>query len=131
MLAAHLYIHLAIRELPGTAKMHLKMLYDLRWSFPSDITFLFFQASDTYLRILLWILFIGAAGTFDTDARVFFVQNMQNVCAVLGVETRGDCEEVLRSVLWLDGWCVDRFDGIWKEVDMGSGMMDELIETSL
>ncbi|OCL15216.1 hypothetical protein AOQ84DRAFT_413343 [Glonium stellatum] len=59
--ASHLYLHLAIRELPGTAKMHTRLLNRLKDTIPTDLDYLIVVTSDFGLRLLLWILFIGAA----------------------------------------------------------------------
>jgi hypothetical protein len=132
LLAAHLYMHLAVRELPGTAKMHLNMLYDLKSSIAYDLSSLFFQASDASLQVLLWILFIGAAASTDLDTRSFFVQKLQPVCTVLGLETEADFAGLLKGVLWLEGFCLDHCAKVWMEVNAGDGFLGEsLIEEIL
>jgi hypothetical protein len=127
LLAAHLYIHLAIRELPGTAKMHLRMLQDLRASIPFDLSSLLFQASEAYLDILLWILFLGAAAAIEESTKHFFVQNLQHVCAVLAVDSKTDFENAIRGVLWLDGFCLNHCAAIWAEVGAISRIFEDLV----
>jgi hypothetical protein len=124
LLAAHLYMHLAIRELPGTAKMHLKMLYDLKSSITLNFPSLFFQASDAILQVLLWILFIGAVASTDLNTRSFFVQNLQQVCTVLGVETEVDFQSLLKGVLWLDGFCLVHCARVWREMNAGDAFLE-------
>jgi hypothetical protein len=127
LLAAHLYLHLAVRELPGHAKMHLKMLYSLQSCLLSTIMSFLPQASDATLALLLWVLFIGAAASSDQVTRLFFVQNLQHVSAILGLQTRREFEEMLKEVLWLDGFCAEHCAKVWEEMN---GMDAFIIEVT-
>ena len=103
--ASHLYLHLAIRELPGTAKMHTRLLNRLENTLPTNLDYLIVVAPDSSLRLLLWILFIGAATSRGKGEHTFFVTNLRQVSLALQIYGQKDFERSLKSVLWLDRFC--------------------------
>jgi len=103
--ASHLYLHLAIRELPGTAKMHTRLLNRLENTLPTNLDYLIVVAPDSSLRLLLWILFIGAATSRGKGEQTCFVPNLRQVSLALQIYGQEDFERSLKSVLWLDRFC--------------------------
>lgn len=103
--ASHLYLHLAIRELPGTAKMHTRLLNRLENTLPTNLDYLIVVAPDSSLRLLLWILFIGAATSRGKGEQTRFVTNLRQVSLALQIYGQEDFERSLKSVLWLDRFC--------------------------
>ena len=103
--ASHLYLHLAIRELPGSAKMHTRLLNQLKNTLPTNLDYLIAVAPNSSLRLLLWILFIGAAASRGKGEQTCFVTNLRQVSLALQIYGHEDFEWSLKGVLWLDGFC--------------------------
>lgn len=103
--ASHLYLHLAIRELPGSAKMHTRLLNQLKNTLPTNLDYLIAVAPNSSLRLLLWILFIGAAASRGKGEQTCFVTNLRQVSLALQIYGHKDFEWSLKGVLWLDGFC--------------------------
>ncbi|KAF2420282.1 hypothetical protein EJ08DRAFT_28454 [Tothia fuscella] len=116
LLAAHLYLHLAIRELPGTAKMHLNMLNQLYRAIPDNLSVAVLLWDNSSLEVVIWVLFIGAAAADGHACRKFFVQKLREVIVVLEVLNRVEFEETLRGVLWLNRFCKTHCFQVWAEM---------------
>jgi hypothetical protein len=116
LIAAHLFLHLAIRELPSTAKMHINMLNILKSSIPVEEAGDIRQLSEDTLRLLVWTLFMGAAATSEQSNRTDFVKGLRMVCSVLNVQSYEEFERVLKGVLWLDRFCELHCSTVWDEI---------------
>jgi hypothetical protein len=118
LLAAHLYLHLAVRELPGTARMHLNMLGKLHAAVPESLANVVLLWDDLSLEVLLWVLFVGAAAARAHASRPVFVRRLREVSVAVGVASRADLEAALKGVLWLDRFCERHCEGIWAEMGL-------------
>jgi hypothetical protein len=114
LLAAHLFLHLAVRELPKTAKMHLNMLNMLKVIVPRDSGFILLQKSNAGLQIILWVLFIGAAATPGQTSH--FVGHLRQACLSLGLSHQEDFIRALKGVLWSDKFCELYCSVVWDEI---------------
>lgn len=117
LLAAHLYLHLAIRELPGTASMHLNMLTTLVALLPSDMSGMVLMESEISLSVLLWALFVGAAAASNHPARSALIQDLGFLSLALGLATKKEFTNALKGVLWLDRFCHKHCEKIWQEIE--------------
>jgi hypothetical protein len=109
--AAHLFLHLAIRELPKTAKMHLNMLNILEATIPEDPTFILLQKSNSALQVILWVLFIGSAAAHGQSTQ--FMERLRQTCISLGLSHQDDFSRALKSVLWSEKFCGHYSSVIW------------------
>lgn len=116
VLAHHIFLHLAVRELPRTAKMHVNMLKELEAVLLLDPRSLTLSDPQVATQFLLWVLFIGAAAALGRDSRAFFVYTLQQACIRLQILSRQEFEEVLRKVVWLDKFGSFHCPGIWSEM---------------
>lgn len=116
-MAAHLYLHLGVRELPRTARMHRLMLDTLVASL------LAFSMDDvlpssmlTSLPILMWVLFIGATASSDCIQRRYFVSRLKETTLVLGVMDLQHFVCCLQEVMWADMYYEKHCFDVWEEV---------------
>jgi len=116
LLAAHLYLHLGVRELPKNAKMHLTLLNRLNTSLLEAPLHAMSLDSNVSLPILLWILFIGVAAAGDQDSRVILVNRLQLVVFDLQITSQDEFETKLHSVLWSKRFYDVYGPGIWREI---------------
>ncbi|KAF2490773.1 hypothetical protein BU16DRAFT_585149 [Lophium mytilinum] len=122
--AAHLFLHLAVRELPGKAKMHDGLLRRLRNALPEYIDVGEIVASEFSLGLLLWIYFIGAAASREEVDRAFFVVGLVQMKHAVGVDSADAFQTSLKSVLWLEGFCRSRSNDLWEEMAAVDGIWD-------
>lgn len=115
-IAALLYAHIILRELPHTAKMHSKLVSNLKFVLEEQSVALVHTTSRQTLELLAWIFFVGGAATADAGERRYFVTLLVRVCSGLGLEGRGDLKETLMSVVWLERVCEGYFSKLWKEM---------------
>jgi hypothetical protein len=116
LLAAHLYLHLAIRDLPGTAKMHLNIMKMLQSVIQPSLSSYLSSTSTLNLTVLLWTLFIGAIAAQHRPDRAIFVQHLRLVSSVMGISSRTEFEGRLKGVLWLEKFCDAHCGRVWDEM---------------
>jgi hypothetical protein len=114
LLAAHLFLHLAIRELPKTAKMHLNMLNILEATVSRDSDFILLQRSNAALQIILWVLFMGAAASPVQTGQ--FTKHLRQVCFSLELSHQADFVRALKGVLWSEKFCGHYCGVVWGEI---------------
>jgi hypothetical protein len=116
-MAAHLYLHLGIRELPRAAKMHRLMLDTLVASLLAfSVDDVIPSSMKIYLPILLWVLFIGATASSDRIQRVYFVTRLQEIVMILGVADLEHFVSILQDIMWTDKFYEKHCPGIWEEI---------------
>jgi hypothetical protein len=116
VIALHIFLHLAVRQLPRTAKMHVNMLRRLESVIVLDVASLDFFSSPVAQHLLLWMLFVGAAGALGTDSRPSFVHRLRHVCIDLQILDVGEFSEALRRVLWLNSFGKPHSSSLWDEM---------------
>jgi hypothetical protein len=117
MMAAHLYLHLGIRELPRTAKMHRLVIDTLVASLLAFSTDDVAPSSmDISLPILMWVLFIGATASSDQIQRDYFVTRLQEITLVLGVMNLQQFVGILKDIMWADKFYEKYCSDVWEEV---------------
>jgi hypothetical protein len=117
-IAALLYAHIILRELPHTAKMHSKLVSNLKFVLEERSVALVHTTSRQTLELLAWVFFIGAAAAADAGERKYFVTLLVRACSGLGLEGREDLKGMLQGVIWLDRVCDGYFARLWKEMTM-------------
>lgn len=116
LLAQHIFLHLAIRELPRTAKMHKNMLTRLESTLLDYLVMVKLDTSQVRLQPLCWILFVGAAATPTPAHRPLFPTRLWQVCQSLRIQSLADFKEVIQKVLWMNEFCELQCDCLWKEM---------------
>jgi hypothetical protein len=117
-IAALLYAHLILRELPHTAKMHSQLVSSLKFVLGEQAVALAHATSRRTLELLAWISFMGGAAAAEAGERRYFVTLLVRVCGGLGLEGREDFKGTLVGVVWLDKVCGGYFSRLWKEMVM-------------
>jgi hypothetical protein len=117
-IAALLYIHVILRELPRTARMHRKLVSSLRLNLEERSATRLSSKSQHTLEILAWICFIGGIAASGPLERYYFVTLLNQICGGLNINSKAALWEVLRGVLWRDDVCEGYFAGFWEEVTL-------------
>jgi hypothetical protein len=115
-LAAHLFLWLAIREIPQTSELMYTLVQRLQRSLELKIT-VWWTSSLERLTWLLWILFMGGVASAGRIERTWFVRQMKIVCFQLDIMTKDDMRAYLVKVLWQDAFCADRCVSLWKDLE--------------
>jgi hypothetical protein len=115
-IAAVLYAHLILRVLPSTAKMHVKLVSNLKFVLEELSVALVRTTSRQTLELLAWIFFMGGAAASDVGERRYFVTLLVRVMAGLGLSSREGCKQTLQGIVWWENVCGAYFDGLWREM---------------
>lgn len=113
--AAHIFLWLAIRELPPTSELLYKLVQRLQDSLMVQVPG--WWSSNEERRIwLLWILFVGAIASLGRLERFWFVGELGKVCADLNIWTREALRDTLKLVLWQDEFCENNLRILWDDM---------------
>lgn len=116
-MAAHLYLHLGIRELPSKAKMHRIMLDTLVASLLAfSVDDVLPSPTDVSLSILMWVLFIGATAASSQIQRSYFVMRLQEITLILDIVDLRHFVSHLREVMCADKFYEKRCRDVWEEI---------------
>jgi hypothetical protein len=116
VLAQHIFMHLAVRELPRTAKMHVNMLIRLKNVLLLDSPPLELGGFPVALQLLLWTLFVGEAAASAQFSSLLFISRLRQVCEMLNIKHQEDFEEAIRNILWMDRFCKLHCGIVWNEI---------------
>lgn len=75
--------------------------------------------------VLLWILVIGGIAASETGERMWYVQNLGTVAAVLGIWGWEDVAEELGEYLWLESTCDAGGRALWAEAVRNKRVVEE------
>ena len=115
-LAAHLFLHLAIRELPAHSKTYQKMSEQLQSILPDYIDLEVHGALHSSLSLLLWILFIGGVASLDPTTKWYFVKCLARVSRTLRLRHQDDFIHSLRKTLWAENYYYPSGRKLWEEM---------------
>lgn len=115
-LAALLYLHLAIRELPLNAHRHRRLKEKLFNSLPHDSNLSNAVGSDITLTLLLWAGFISMISATSHEWRDILAKRMGELSTILCLESYEDLVSALKSVLWSDTLFETKAIDIWDQV---------------
>jgi hypothetical protein len=119
-LACLLYQHLAIRDLPITARRHHSILRRMRASFPSSFDqHVPFMAHST-LQLLLWSFFVGSIVVAPANLASFFIENLQRVCSIMGVDTYESFYWNIEQMPFLEPFCAPHSVAVWERLQGSS-----------
>jgi hypothetical protein len=123
-IASILYAHIILRELPRAAKMHSKLVSNLKFALEEQAVALVHTTSRKTLELLAWIFFAGAAATADAGERSYFITLLVRVCNGLGLDGRESLKKTLQGIAWLDRVCEGYFSLLWEEM---TGITQDII----
>jgi len=116
-LGVYLYVHLALRELPGVLPVEQNLLKRLKGALEASSDL--FGIWTGNLKLLLWIVFVGAAASADGRVeRGFFVRLLGLLRVQIGIRSLVEFVDVLRSVLWFEAFYRPHAVALWGEVDI-------------
>lgn len=116
-MAAHLYLHLGIRELPQKAKMHRIMLDTLVTSLLAlSVNDILPSPIDISLPILMWVLFIGATAASDQLQQSYFATRLQEITLILGIIDLQHFVCHLREVMCADKFYEKYCPDVWENI---------------
>lgn len=118
-LGVYLYLHLALRELPGAAQFEYNFVKRLKMTLEAAPNL--YEVWTTNLSLLLWIMFIGAVAATHRVERVYFVQHTSILANELGILSRLDFMTLLKSVMWLESFCGPHAVALWGDVEVEIG----------
>ncbi|MCJ1399446.1 hypothetical protein MMC11_002648 [Xylographa trunciseda] len=115
-IAAHLYLYLAVRELPSTAEMHYAMARKLQNATKGDL-----QADldclDYNYDLFLWIFFIGGAALYGQSERRWFVSELRIICLNMQISSLDHFTDRLAKILWHERFFTQHAATLWAEVE--------------
>jgi hypothetical protein len=114
--AALLYLHLAIRQIPLRAQRHRRLIETLHASLPLDRDLSVLSAPEISLRLLLWVLFIGAVTAFESPNHPPVINQLVQVGTILRIKTLEDFKSSLQKVMWIEPFCGLHCVTVWNDM---------------
>ncbi|KAM6513517.1 hypothetical protein FALCPG4_015922 [Fusarium falciforme] len=105
-IAAHIYLYLMIRELPGGSPVFGELTGRFRASLEAQ-TEQWWMASRDRQCWVLWMLYIAFAAAPEEPNKQWFLTKGLLLCEMLNLMARDELERILRSVLWNGSRCHD------------------------
>ncbi|KAG4431745.1 hypothetical protein IFR05_012779 [Cadophora sp. M221] len=118
-IAAHIYLWLAIRELPPTSELVYRLVQRLQGSLIGVLPGWWTSSRERQVW-LLWIMFIGGIASAARLERLWFVSEMVDICPALGIWDEEALMGCLKNVLWQDEFCSDRLNLLWQDMVLSS-----------
>jgi hypothetical protein len=115
-LAAHLFLHLGIREIPIKARRHQVLFQRLSKFLPYEWNLWELNASQLSLKLLLWSVFIAGASVFEDSSRYLLIFKLKELCSILKIHDRVDFEKHLKTILWLEPFCSSLAGELWNDM---------------
>ncbi|KAH7399808.1 fungal-specific transcription factor domain-containing protein [Cadophora sp. MPI-SDFR-AT-0126] len=113
--AAHIYLWLAIREIPLTSELIHRMVQRLQESLVGTLSQWWTGTRESMIW-LLWILFVGGIAAMGREERMWFVQEMSGICRTLGISDNDTLRNSLYLVLWQEEFCGEKLELLWLDV---------------
>ncbi|PVH89111.1 hypothetical protein DL98DRAFT_96440 [Cadophora sp. DSE1049] len=113
--AIHIYLWLAIRELPLTSELVHRLAQRLQESLVGKLPGWWTSTREGTLW-MLWILFIGGIAALRRGERLWFVRKIVGVCKTLDVCDKNALRKSLRLVLWQEEFCGEKLELLWLDM---------------
>jgi hypothetical protein len=115
--AAHLFLHLGVRNIPSNARRHRYLSQRLHISLPHDLDYeSLVHAPRAGVRLLFWVCAIGAVSKNDVETRDMRLFQLRQLCVVLEVTSFEEFKRCLEDVLWIDPFSSEHMSRIWQMV---------------
>lgn len=125
-LAALLYLHLAIRELPLKAHRHGQLKEKLFHFLPHDYNMSSAMGSETTLTLLLWTIFISMISATSHERRDILAKRLGELSNILCLESCENLISALKSVLWSDALCKTKAINLWDQIRLSNSKTMQL-----
>ena len=112
--AAVLYLHLMIREIPRRARIHYPLTKKLRVIINSKFSGQLVEGAA--LEYAIWIIFLGAAASPPEEDDSYFINLLMLISENLGIKEQGGLKARLRNVVWIDEICDPYLKVIWADL---------------
>jgi hypothetical protein len=115
--AAHLFLHLGVRNIPSNASRHRHLLKRLHISLPHDLHYeSLVHAPRVGVRLLLWVCVIGTVVENDVWIHNIRLAQVRQLCVILEVRSYEEFEHCLKEVLWIDPFSSEHISRVWRMV---------------
>jgi hypothetical protein len=116
--AAHLFLHLGVRNIPSNAGRHRYLTQRLHIALPHDLDYeSLVDVPRAGVRLLLWVCTIGAVREEDdVNTRDMRLVQLRQLCGVLEVRSFEEFKQCLKEVLWIDPFSSEHMSRIWQLV---------------
>lgn len=112
--AAILYLHLIIREIPRMARIHLPLTERLRLSVKRAFNTQVVEGQ--ILEFVIWMIFLGAAASPLGESSDYFINLLALISKTLGIHDKDQLRNRLKELAWFDD-ISDRYLAIvWAEM---------------
>jgi hypothetical protein len=116
--AATLYLHLILREIPRRARIHLPLTENLQLSVKRAFSSQVIEGQ--ILGFFLWTIFLGAAASPPGESNDYFINLLAQISKSLGIQDEDQLRNRLREVVWFDDICDRYLDIVWVEMAAAS-----------
>ncbi|KAL4862824.1 hypothetical protein BDV12DRAFT_202685 [Aspergillus spectabilis] len=108
------YSLLVLFPISPVTEPHLRLAHLLRYEL--KLTEVNLEIWMPMVELLIWVLMIGGISAFGTIHRPWYVEQIQWLTGVIGVESWEQLKEIMSSILWLDSLCNAEGLKLWGEV---------------
>lgn len=108
-IAAHIYLYLMIRELPGGSPVFRELTRRFRASLEAQTEQWWIASRDRQCWVL-WMLYIAFAAAPEEPNKQWFLTKGLLLCEMLNLMARDELERILRGVLWNGSRCHDELN---------------------
>lgn len=123
--AAVLYLHLMIRDIPSNAQLHYALTKKLRVLIGNKFSGRLVESAVS--KYAIWVIFLGAVSSPpETDS--YFTDLLGIISENLGINEESRLRRRLRDVVWIDDTC-DRFlSMVWACMGMAKATGNAVLE---
>jgi hypothetical protein len=122
--AALLYLHLIVREIPRRARIHHPLVKKLQILINSQFPGRLVEGS--VLQCAIWIVFLGAAASPPEENGNYFISLLVLISDHLGITEQGGLKKHLREVVWIDDICDRYLSIVWAEMEATASNNNQL-----
>ncbi|OBT94644.1 hypothetical protein VE01_07982 [Pseudogymnoascus verrucosus] len=112
--AAILYLHLIIREIPRMARIHLPLTERLRLFVKCAFTTQVIEGQ--VLGFVVWMIFLGAAASPPGESSDYFINLLALILETLGIQDKDQLRNQLRELAWFDDISDRYLTIVWAEM---------------
>jgi hypothetical protein len=115
--AAHLFLHLGVRNIPSNARRHRHLSKRLHISLPYDLDYeSLLHAPRAGIRLLLWVCAIGTVVENDVEIHDLRLAQVTQLCMLLEVRSYEEFKNYLKEVLWIDPFSSEHMARLWRTI---------------
>jgi hypothetical protein len=112
--AAVLYLHLMIREIPSNAQLHYPLTKKLRVLIGNKFSGRLVESAVS--KYAIWVIFLGAVATPPEESDNYFADLLSIILENLGIEEESGLRRRLRDVVWIGDICDGLLSMVWARM---------------